>query len=368
MTRKLTLIQRDQLKEILKSHHIWAETHGKDGEKGDLSSREFSFTDIMELFPQHKEFVDTRGKKGERLNLSEITFEGACLDFSNFQGVKLDNANFNNAELRSCKLSDTMLRNAELIGSTLINANLNGAWLNEAKMDGANLQCAKLVESDLGKATLPGAILKDCNLTNAILIEADLRGANLEIAQLPGARLFSANICGADLRHADFKGTYLEEVIYNKTEKYRGLRISDCFGGEVFVRFANDQSWLEDYKATRKGCQKLIRWLWWASCDYGQSLFRWAVISFALAVIFGIVYYLMGAEAYHLEYLSEYQGINRLFCFIYYSVVTFTTLGFGDILPKTLFATIPVVFEVISGYVMLGGLISILATMLARRS
>lgn len=53
---------------------------------------------------------------------------------------------------------------------------------------------------------------------------------------------------------------------------------------------------------------------------------------------------------------------------IYYSVVTFTTLGFGDITPLTNEATSWVMAEVITGYVMLGGLISIFATMLARRS
>ncbi|MCH8291504.1 ion transporter [Candidatus Poribacteria bacterium] len=53
---------------------------------------------------------------------------------------------------------------------------------------------------------------------------------------------------------------------------------------------------------------------------------------------------------------------------MYYSVVTFTTLGFGDIVPKTAWARFFVTFEVILGYVMLGGLIGIFANKLARRS
>jgi len=53
---------------------------------------------------------------------------------------------------------------------------------------------------------------------------------------------------------------------------------------------------------------------------------------------------------------------------IYYSVVTFTTLGFGDISPKTPLATFLVMIEVVLGYIMLGGLISILSAKLARRS
>ena len=51
-----------------------------------------------------------------------------------------------------------------------------------------------------------------------------------------------------------------------------------------------------------------------------------------------------------------------------YSVVTFTTLGFGDIGAVTNWARLAVGVEVVLGYVMLGGLISIFANKLALRS
>ena len=54
-------------------------------------------------------------------------------------------------------------------------------------------------------------------------------------------------------------------------------------------------------------------------------------------------------------------------CF-YFSVVTFTTLGFGDIVADNTAARFLVTLEVIFGYVMLGGLISIFANKLASRS
>jgi len=52
----------------------------------------------------------------------------------------------------------------------------------------------------------------------------------------------------------------------------------------------------------------------------------------------------------------------------YFSIVTFTTLGFGDVTPLNLAAEICLVLEVVLGYVMLGGLISIFASKFARRS
>jgi len=52
----------------------------------------------------------------------------------------------------------------------------------------------------------------------------------------------------------------------------------------------------------------------------------------------------------------------------YFSIVTFTTLGFGDITPANKAGEIWLALEVILGYIMLGGLISIFANKLARRS
>jgi voltage-gated potassium channel Kch len=76
-----------------------------------------------------------------------------------------------------------------------------------------------------------------------------------------------------------------------------------------------------------------------------------------------LIFYLMGPNSFDVKHLPWTIG-----SMIYYSVVTFTTLGFGDIVPKTPGAAWLVMVEVILGYIMLGGLISILATKLARRS
>jgi voltage-gated potassium channel Kch len=53
---------------------------------------------------------------------------------------------------------------------------------------------------------------------------------------------------------------------------------------------------------------------------------------------------------------------------LYYSVVTLTTLGYGDVLPNSLAAQVAAMVEVLLGYIMLGGLLAIFATRMARRS
>ena len=48
--------------------------------------------------------------------------------------------------------------------------------------------------------------------------------------------------------------------------------------------------------------------------------------------------------------------------------VTLTTLGYGDVLPKTPTAQVLAMLEVVTGYVMLGGLLSIFSSKMARRA
>jgi hypothetical protein len=60
--------------------------------------------------------------------------------------------------------------------------------------------------------------------------------------------------------------------------------------------------------------------------------------------------------------------VNSAWTPFYYSFVTFTTLGFGDVTPGNLGGEIIVTVEVVLGYITLGILVSILANKVARRS
>jgi hypothetical protein len=111
-----------------------------------------------------------------------------------------------------------------------------------------------------------------------------------------------------------------------------------------------------------------MHFIWWLFADCSRSFFRWALWSLGIAIAFAFIYYFS-----YTDYLLNFQTIYvseefPLFSFIYYSIVTFTTLGFGDIVPRTGWLQFRVMQKVILGYIMLGGLISILANKLARRS
>lgn len=100
----------------------------------------------------------------------------------------------------------------------------------------------------------------------------------------------------------------------------------------------------------------------WGLIDYGRSLLRVAAISFGLAAIYGTIYRIFP------NILDYSSSARSWFTPYYFSIVTYTTLGFGDVKPANLAGEIIVSSEVILGYTTLGLLLSVLAQNVARRS
>lgn len=250
----------------------------------------------------------------------------------------------------------------DLQGADLGAAQLQRARLSAAKLQGANLTEASLQGADLRAAKLQGATLWEVNLEGADLRMAQLQGARLWRAKLKDADLGAAQLQGAELLEANFEGADVRSIEFNRRGRYRGIRVATCYGSPRFKRFAQDQDFLEELRSDWMG--RMIYWVWLIFADCGRSFLLWLCWCVAMAVGYGLGFYSMGEAAFELKSKLPW-GLGSM---IYYSVVTFTTLGFGDVIPNTLKAARWVMAEVITGYVMLGGLITIFATKLARRS
>ncbi len=212
-----------------------------------------------------------------------------------------------------------------------------------------------MVIPDLRKANLNAAVLDGADLRKAKLRKANLWGATLKGTNLRGANLHKADLEDADLRDAKLKG-----IKYRKLGRCRGILIEGCSGSPMFIRDAKDNEYIEEF-ADR---YKLLYYAWALSSDCGRSVFRWLFLSLLLALYFGFNFFMLGQGDFKVDWKLSFDLVSAL----YYSIVTFTTLGFGDITSQAPAGAIWVVAEVITGYVMLGGLISIMASKLARRA
>lgn len=314
-------------------------------------------------------------------NLQKANFEDACLYKAKFWNGNIQDAHFWNVNLKRAVLSGANLKNTDFQGADLKNANLE-----DADLRGANLWHANLEEINLSNANLEQAILSETNFTRANLHRVNLRNADLGAANLEKADLLNADFRGANLARANFVDAHVTGVKYDRQAKYRGIRTAACYGSPRFKRFAQDQDFIEEFRSSTwdpfiklrsfKACKKLKPlplgswgyWLWNISSDCGRSLSRWAILAVCIAVGFGYIYFSLGEQAFNINAYGDGHLSWSLESMIYYSVVIFSTLGFGDIAPKTVLAARWVMVEVAIGYIMLGGLISILADKIARRA
>jgi len=92
---------------------------------------------------------------------------------------------------------------------------------------------------------------------------------------------------------------------------------------------------------------------------YGQSLGRWGVTVLLFITLFAVVYAALDYLSVG-SMLAQYKNQNSLFDYFYFSVVTFTTLGYGDIVPVTIIEKIIVGVEVLLGFTMLGIFINLI--------
>ncbi|MEJ2176701.1 MAG: pentapeptide repeat-containing protein [Gammaproteobacteria bacterium] len=285
------------------------------------------------------------------------------------RNVDLSSANLSWAKLSGADFSGVELRGADLSGSDLSWANLSGASLgaadlSEADLSGADLMAANLVAADLEKADLSESDLSGANLSGAILAGADLSGADLSRADLSRSDIRNANLSRVDLTDALLAGTtYTRHTLQGKCS---GSKIESCSGNPIFKRDVGDQQYIDALEAklgeTFGG--KIVFTLW-KSIDFGRSFSRVALGACFLSVIFGAVFWVGRWKQWG---LLDYSGsADSWFTPFYYSLLTYTTLGFCDVTPAGWIGEFIIVIEVILGYGTLGLLIAVLANKVARR-
>lgn len=282
--------------------------------------------------------------------------------------------------------SNADLRGVCFLGATLKDANFHGAQLQDADFTGADLTgaCLEGVRADragFGKANLSGVsafegVFEHATFIDAKLVSGDFRRANLRQARLCEAKLehaeFSkAQFVGADLSEADvkksgFRGADLRQARLRALKRFESadfvhadVRDVDFSGAYLLRRHIIDQNYLAEFRE-RSLLNRAVYWLWWVSSDCGRSALRWGFWTVAITLVFGAIYAQAGSA---IDYGDHGTALSPY----YFSVVTLTTLGYGDVLPSNTYGQWLVIAEVCVGYMMLGGLISLFASKMGRR-
>jgi uncharacterized protein YjbI with pentapeptide repeats len=327
----------------------------------------------------------------EKLRIGNLNNrKGPSIDGFEFQGRSLRGEDLKNADLSGVNLAGLDLTGVDFTNARLFRTNLKGVRLKNAKLDGAELAGANLAEADMvnisasnasfGMANLENANLFNAKMENATLSLASLIGADLKAASLNGARLREARLKGADftnahLKDADMSLCDVSEACFNNADMrsarlraLKGFRSASWIGVDIrdvnfagaylMRRYILDQNFLYEFRR-RNRFTAIFYNIWWITSDCGRSVARWCFWTFLLSFMFGLAY--MFVEV-------DYGEFRTWLSPFYYSVVTMTSLGYGDIVPASTSAQMIAMTEVITGYVMLGGLLSIFANKMSRRA
>ena len=297
------------------------------------------------------------------------------------RNAKLARANLRDAYLLGARLTDAELFEADLQGADLLDAHLEGANLVDANLRGASLWWAKLEDADLNRAQLQSAMLQNAKLNDASLVEANLEGADLRWAQMQGANLSDAQLQSSYLNYVDLQNADLRGARFERSKilgaDFRGARVNRastvlspkrpgqmCGDNDTADSDALMQ-WAQLYKThgvfalaghcyyrarqhhRRERVQGLklggVAWFWgrgvnvletffldW-SCAYGERP--------GGVLLWGLIILLFSAFIYmtHAEHFVGFDGQRMrpsVITSVYFSTVTFTTLGFGDYHPE----------------------------------
>ena len=242
-----------------------------------------------------------------------------------------------------------------------------------------------------GRVYLRGAVFDYSDIRDAHFALADLRNSHFMDAKLEGACFNKSDLRGAYFVHATVDGsTLLWECPVNKYRKdgaftdfsgvgLPGARVDPGTRQllEYNVRRLNWEQWYVGDKAKKPfgkvetkmerasrvwgGRLRLIATspvrCFWSITDYGRSTGRIIASFFILAFAFALIYWIWPQWLQGIRPDHDWRSFVHA---IYFSVVTMTTLGFGDIAahPDSWQGQVLLMVQVILGYVLLGALVT----------
>lgn len=254
--------------------------------------------------------------------------------------------------LKRVVLRDEHIEKANLSGVDLSLADLSGTYLFDSCLERAELIGINLSHCDLAHCSMRGADLTKANLANARLWNSDLTGANLTEADLSHADLWDARLHNATLWHTNFSGTKsLGKVNFCSSRKlFEKARIDESGAVSAEESYRNlkqyfistgrysDASWasfkektMERILLRKNGHFEYIPSLVMSLlCGYGEKPYRIVLTALLTILAFAFIYY--GLDS--VQYLPAPGHSMKWGDYIYYSTITFTTVGYGDIVPK----------------------------------
>ncbi|MFY8299538.1 ion channel [Pseudoalteromonas sp. SS15] len=240
---------------------------------------------------------------------------------------------------------------------------LQGLELKRANLEGLNLVKHNdhtgydLSYSNFYRANLRGAHLFNNKIENASLMKADLHDANLHCCKLSNSNLLGIKLNNTRIDNIDLSGKLQQEneaslaakekrtedaadFFLQSEETYRTLRKGAEQQGlfEMAGNYTYKELRMRHYQYPTHSKKRFMSAAVDLLCGYGEKPANVIRFSLSMIVFCALMYFLFGIsyqdEVLSINFSQSFSdNISALLNSFYFSVVTFTTLGYGDITP-----------------------------------
>jgi len=221
------------------------------------------------------------------------TEEVAILSNIHFEGALLKNCSFQEGKIHDCFFEDADLIHTQFNGATLSSCNFQ-----EADCTGINLHGAKLIN-----CSFVDAHIKDIITASTIVDQKTNFGEELK-SEKEGSHHF------ASIEYKQIKEMYKNSALHEISDHYH---YKEMVAKRKITKRSNPMRWLNYIFGD-------------LLTKYGTSFIRVFLASVVVVVFCAFLYTTFDSLLFHNTEVQEPNFLSSL----YFSIVTFTTLGYGD--------------------------------------
>lgn len=317
------------------------------------------FSEWNQYVKETNDLIKLREANFESLVIKDAVFQNKNGKGADFYGANFSNAKLSSVDMSDCHFMETNLSSIKVEGSAFHNADFVRAELNKSTFTLCDFYDATFQEASMPEVEFYESQFQNCCFSRADLSQTKFFGGGYNPLVMKELRF---NLCGANFSNAKFTSeTYFHLAYVSKETDFRTISFeSACYssGLRQTLQYCNRRhNWNDWYDKNNFFVKKVVGLFWFIS-NYGLSPKRVIQSFFFLCFSYAFIYWLFPS-------LTSIEGELPFIRSVYFSVVTMTTLGFGDIYANTSswFSQLLLITHVLSGYMLLGALITVLSNL-----